>query len=143
MSADKTKWCNGCQRWLSAREILESPRIIPIGMAFMESGDDEAFYYFLHDVPECGTTFLIAVDSFAPFLTEEVPPDNLHETECCENHCSSVDSLAICSLQCQYAPYRRLLFEMMAAKQRATAPGRDDIQGFLTRVGARTGQPES
>ena len=138
MNHEKTKWCNGCDRWLSAREIYDSPHIVPIGMAFVGSRDDEAYYYFLHDIEECGTTFLISTKEFESFLAEDVPADNLHGTECCENYCSSVDTLAICHEECQFAPYRRLLFDMMAAKQRATAPDRQDVEDFLNRQGILT-----
>jgi len=73
------------------------------------------YYYFNHVCAHCGTTFLVPVMDFLPFITEPVPDLALAGTELCERHCLDVRDLGACEQDCRYAPFRRHLLSMRAA----------------------------
>ena len=119
MQDTKLKQCSFCKTWLSAEEIVNNPNIVPLGMAFSEDDTETAYYYFVHNVPECGTTFLLPVTELESFITETIPSERLTLSECCEEHCVSLDDLAECRQECFFAPYRRLLLKMLETKRQA------------------------
>jgi len=100
---------------------MNDPDIVPLGMSFTAESLETAFYYFIHNIPNCGTTFLVPVEELAEYITESIPPDRLTLTERCEEHCVSIDDLAECHQECHFAPYRRLLLKMFEAKRLAAA----------------------
>ena len=115
------KQCTVCKVWLSAEDIIKDPDIVPLGMSLAVDNPEKAYYYFIHNVPDCGTTFLIPVEDLAEFVAEAIPTERLTLTDHCEDHCVSIDDLSECHQECYYAPYRRLLLTMFEAKRLAAA----------------------
>lgn len=122
MLDQRIKKCSLCGQWLTAHDVIYDPRVKPIGMAFMDADISTAYYFFQHNAPNCGTSFLVNVQALTPFITEAVPPENKALTECCERHCVSLDDLRACRQECYYAPFRRFLHRMIALKEKTTPP---------------------
>jgi hypothetical protein len=110
------KKCNLCQIWFSANDIVYSPDIRPLGVAFMDDSVDKAYYFFQHMAPGCGTSFVIEADALAEFITEIIPPTQLTFSADCEGHCVRLDDLSECHQECALAPYRRFLLHMITLK---------------------------
>ena len=112
------KQCTGCQIRLPLDEIISSPEIKPIGITFSKDRPDSAYFLFEHDSDRCGVTFTIDVNDFLPFITEEIPLEKLIRTRGCSHYCADLDDINDCHDKCYYAPFRRLLFRMMGAKNK-------------------------
>jgi len=125
------KRCPLCKEWLSGETILTDPRVHPLGMT-VEPDVQLYLYYFRHDAPHCGTTFVVPITDFTQFILEEIPPRPLAGTRCCARRCAKLEDLSDCSQPCTYAPYRRLLLWMI--KQRQGSP-------FAPRRRGETPQP--
>lgn len=119
MQDTSLKQCGFCKLWLSAEDIVTDPDIVPLGMAFGEGETETAYYYFVHNVPDCGTTFLLPVTDLSEYVNEEIPKEKLMLSECCEEHCVSLDDLSECHQECFFAPYRRFLLRMLESKRQA------------------------
>jgi len=115
-SQNTIKKCGLCQIWFDAHDIVYSPDIKPLGVAFMDELDDRAYYFFQHTVSGCGTSFVVCADDLIEFITESIPPNQLTGTENCEGHCVRLDDLQECHQQCRLAPYRRFLLHMITLK---------------------------
>jgi hypothetical protein len=113
--------CPCCGNWLSIDEILDGPRVEPVGMTF--DGGDPHFnlLYFNHLDPQCGSTFTIEAERFAPYLPETAPAQILAGGPDCENHCTSMDNLLECQAPCHWAPYRRFLLALRMRRRRRAA----------------------
>ncbi len=106
--------CPFCKAAFTIEDLLTRPDIKPIGMLL---GDNEAAwnsYYFNHITPDCGTTFTVRVDAFAPLLTESIPMEIRTGACDCEGRCTSLTDLAECRAECHWAPYRRFLPTLVA-----------------------------
>ncbi len=119
------KRCPGCGTAFTMDQILESAEIEPIGMQLEDNDHAWNFYYFNHRCPSCGSTFVIPVLDFLPWITEPVPQATLTGTESCERHCMRLDDLGDCQARCRYAPFRRLLLRMRSRK--ASGPADDAV----------------
>ncbi|MFN8177610.1 MAG: hypothetical protein U0167_06775 [bacterium] len=116
---EPTKTCPGCGSVFTLQQILSSPDIEPIGMQFIDPDNANNMYYFNHQCPSCGSTFVVPVNVFLPFIAEPVPDRALTGTEVCERHCLRIDDLNQCHAPCHYAPFRRFLLRM---RERRPAP---------------------
>jgi len=112
------KKCAYCKAELTIEDIIKSPQIKPIGMAFNDINTRAAFYFFQHDVPECGTSFLINVEEFAEYVNSPPDLEKLSMSDCCEEHCVSIDDFNSCQQACHYAAYRAFLLKMIEDKGR-------------------------
>ncbi|MBN1212086.1 MAG: hypothetical protein JXA92_05860 [candidate division Zixibacteria bacterium] len=117
MNIDKFKQCPSCKKWLSSDEVLTDPDIKPLGMAYLEDENNTAYYYFQHTVPNCGSSFLIEIKDFKPFLTEDIPQVSLMASKHCEGHCVDLYDLNVCKNECYYAPFRRLILKLTQLKK--------------------------
>jgi len=111
------KQCPKCGLRFTLRDILENRDIIPIGMASDDNDPELNFYYFNHESVSCKTTFTVPLSAFEQIINEDIPEHILMGTDCCEEHCSSIEDLSLCSQECRYAPYRRLLLSMIEKKK--------------------------
>lgn len=116
MSFERFKQCTLCGRWFSLWDLAHHPDITPLGMA-LDPELEWNLFHFTHDVPGCGTTFVIPVTALAPLLPERPPPHRLTGTACCERHCLNISDVATCGQVCAYAPYRRLFLTLMRKRQ--------------------------
>lgn len=113
------KKCSYCKAILSIRDIAFDPGIVPIGITFADDTIDGAYYFFQHEVPNCGTSFVIPVQSLRQFIIEPIPAENLASSDRCPRHCASLRDLGECRKECLFAPYRRFLHKMLALKKEA------------------------
>ncbi|HWO57863.1 MAG TPA: hypothetical protein VNN55_09875 [bacterium] len=112
MSEAAAKICPGCGAAFTVEDLIESPEVEPVGIQFVDTKLLHNVYYFNHRVAQCGTTFVVAVELFTPFLQEEPAPESLAGTDLCENHCRNLDDQSECQQGCRYASHRRFLHVM-------------------------------
>jgi hypothetical protein len=120
MDTKIVKVCNMCGKKITADELVYSPELRPIGMAFDDTVQ-HAYYFFQHEVPGCHTSLLVAIEHLQDYISETIFPEKKTLTDCCEEHCVNVNDLSGCHQECYYAPFRRFLLEMIANKAVAKA----------------------
>ncbi len=116
MNDDPIRTCPFCKDILTLDRLVSDPLIRPIGMTFGKGSFEHAFYYFQHQTPDCGTSFLVNVLIFSSCLSEPIPKERLTLTESCERHCVNIEDLLECKQPCLFAPFRRFLIKMLEAK---------------------------
>ncbi len=119
MFDEKIKQCKGCDQWFSADEIINDPDIRPIGMSFLANNYSRAFFFFQHESPQCGSSFLVDVTLLDRYIYEYIPELNLILTDNCAGHCVNIEDLDSCQNACHNAPYRRFLLKMIEIKKEA------------------------
>ncbi len=117
MSRYFSKQCPYCKAEFSLDHLVNEPQSRLIGMSFVEDSIEWVFYFFQHDHPNCGTSFVVRVDEFAPYIDEPIPTGKLALRECCEQHCVNLEDLSNCRQPCHFAPFRRFMHKMIAAKK--------------------------
>jgi hypothetical protein len=118
MSDEVIKTCTCCQKKMTASEIVDDTAVRPIGMAFYEDKDANThFYFFQHEIPECGTSFVVDVEHFKQFVSEPIPEAVLRGKPGCEGHCVNIQDLNDCRQECHFAPFRRFLLKMLVDKK--------------------------
>jgi hypothetical protein len=113
---DRFVQCSCCRTWFTRQQLLTSPVIEPIGMTFDKGQPTWNLFYFNHLEKSCLSTFTVPAEQMDPFLVEPAPGLILFGDDRCEGHCSSVADLSLCTSSCHWAPYRRLLLRMRAAR---------------------------
>lgn len=116
--SEVVKSCTNCGESFTLEQLATDPLLVPIGMAFEEGEEEIAYYYFQHEIPECGTSFLVPVNVFRPLITERIPANLLVGCEHCEEHCANINDLQACGQPCSNAPFRRFLLKMIEVKKR-------------------------
>lgn len=119
------KQCPGCAATFALNDFMGNPEIDAIGMQFEDAELKNNLYYFNHECPACGSTFVVSVLEFLPLIEETVPEEVLAGLEPCEGHCTRIDDLAACGAPCRYAPFRRFLLKLRRSVA-APASGADD-----------------
>ncbi|GAB4319683.1 MAG: hypothetical protein Kow0074_09430 [Candidatus Zixiibacteriota bacterium] len=109
--------CSGCHAHFTLEEFVEHADIEPIGMQFVDAEMKWNMFYFNHTCPACGSTILLPVTDFLPFIDETIPETVLAGTDTCERHCMSIADLRGCSQECHYAPFRRFLLKMLSDRR--------------------------
>ncbi len=115
------KQCPCCNRWLSAREIIESPDIELNGMAFDDEELQFNVLYFTHRVDGCNSTFTIPVLQFEQFITEPISNAIKVGTSECEEHCVKLEDHHDCKADCKYAPFRRFMRMLLSIKGQSSS----------------------
>lgn len=105
--------CPHCGAAFSANDLVYSEEIRPIGVCLDPETRSFNYFYFNHEVPGCGTTFIIHVEALLEFVREEIPPGRLTDGTHCPGHCLDLNDSAVCNAACYYAPFRRLLQYML------------------------------
>ncbi len=100
----------------TAEDILYSPHIRPVGMLY-DVDDLHAMYMFQHETPDCQTSFCLDVEELREFVREPIPQEKRTLEKDCESHCVSLNDLSECKQECYFAPYRRLLLQMLAFRK--------------------------
>ncbi len=110
---DCLKTCPLCGVSFSIDDLLHDRRIAPLGMRVEDDDSRLNFMFFTHDIPECGTTFVVPVEAFREVLPEQAPPEIRTGSEFCEGRCRDLADRGLCRQDCRWAPYRRLLSRMI------------------------------
>jgi len=111
---ERFKKCPLCATWFSRHDIMHSPVVRPIGMLLEKADPELNFYYFNHEIDGCGTTFVIAVEDMSPLTSLLPDSDSLTGSDACKGHCLRHTTAGDCRDACYYAPYRRLLRQLIA-----------------------------
>ena len=123
MTDETIKNCPCCKAHFTLAQLASDPDIRLIGMAFGEDSIEWAYYFFQHEVPGCRSSFAVKVEEFLSLIDEPIPNESLALRDCCQEHCVSIADLSTCKNPCYFAPFRRQLLKMLAAKaERAAAP---------------------
>lgn len=112
MRQHEIKTCPGCGANFALSQIIEGQDVEPVGMQFVDPELKWNMYYFNHVCTNCGSTFLISVMEFLPFIKEPIPESVMTGTEDCGGHCARLKDLEECQAPCMYAPFRRFLLGM-------------------------------
>jgi hypothetical protein len=118
MTDEIVKKCAYCQMSLTAKQLVNELSVRPIGTAFFpDEGAGIHYYFFQHETPDCGTSFVVNVEHFKQFITEPIPDKVLRLGPSCEGHCVNIHDLNDCGQECHFAPFRRFLLKMLAEKK--------------------------
>jgi hypothetical protein len=97
VSDEIVKKCNCCQTCLTAKQLVDDLAVKPIGTAFLKAhGPGTHYYFFQHETPDCGTSFVVDVEHFKQFITEPIPEKVLELEPSCEGHCVNIHDLSDC-----------------------------------------------
>ncbi len=113
MSNNKLKQCPKCAVWFTAKDFRENPEIKPLGMTFEEGDINHNLFYFNHACEDCGTTFTLKVNMLAELIESPKSQEILAGSDKCESHCLDINDTNECGQECKYAPFRKLLNQMM------------------------------
>ncbi len=115
------KQCPTCNQGFSIRDIFEDPTIRPLGLALDDSDLETNLYFLNHQIPGCGTTFIVPAVKFTAIVGEAIPEKIRTGQPDCEGHCNNMDDWRECKNDCLHAPFRRLLVRMEKEKKAALA----------------------
>ncbi|RJP71985.1 MAG: hypothetical protein C4532_06830 [Candidatus Abyssobacteria bacterium SURF_17] len=106
------KQCSCGVRWPDREDFLRDSEIQPIGITFMPKNDHVRLYFFFtHSA--CRTTLAVNAKEFEDLLEEPIPSKTLTGTKDCPLHCTNIEDLEMCTLECRNAPYRRFLIDRL------------------------------
>jgi len=115
------KECPYCKGWINLDQLVNDPQVRLIGMTFADDSIERVYYFFQHDRADCGTSFVVRAEFFVDYIAEPLPTEKLTNRDCCEQHCINLHDLAACRQECYFAPFRRFMHRMIAAKDGKTS----------------------
>ena len=113
---DKIEECSGCGQWLTVEDLITKPELHLIGMARRSNDPTRAYYFFTHDVPECGSSLLIEAEKFNPYISGMTINNQFIACSCSEDFCVHIDELKNCGRKCFLEHYRNFFFLMLKLK---------------------------
>ncbi|MFH2035987.1 MAG: hypothetical protein ABIJ45_06255 [Candidatus Zixiibacteriota bacterium] len=121
MTSEKPRYirnCSGCLIKICDEDILNNSDFIPIGLTSVNNSGEDIYFYFVHNVKNCQTTFAIAKKDIEHLIEETITNDNLYLTEKCNNYCYDIKSLEVCNNDCVNAPFRRFLLKIIKNRKK-------------------------
>ena len=112
MAMDPFKMCPKCAyTWKTREDFLEDPSICLIGFQASFEETESGYYLFNHSLRgnPCDTTLAMEVEVFLSLLTRTMFTDIKAKTPICEMHCSSVEDLSQCPVECKNAFAREIM----------------------------------
>jgi len=106
-----------CGHWFSINDIMEDPQVRPLGMKVNDEDFSINLFFFNHECENCGSTFTIPARDLMPLIDGDVPESVLTGSTKCEGHCLKLTDLDVCDQECAYAPFRKLLRDMLANRR--------------------------
>ena len=109
---DPFKMCPKCAyTWKTREDFLEDPSICLIGFQASFEETESGYYLFNHSLRgnPCDTTLAMEVEVFLSLLTRTMFTDIKAKTPICEMHCSNVEDLSICPVECKNAFAREIM----------------------------------
>jgi hypothetical protein len=120
MQAQTHATCPTCGEQFAIAAIAEHPDVAPVGMLFEDEVHHRHMYHFTHVAAHCGTTFVVPVEAFLPYLSEPVREKSLIASDRCEQLCRHSDELDACHQPCRHAPFRRHMVSMIQRRAKIT-----------------------
>lgn len=112
-----TKLCPKCKTAFSLHDLLSHPDIEPVGLSSDYGDPENCYFYFCHRKADCMTTLTVPLEFFRSVIVEEIPPESHRPAANCPRHCTTIADLRSCDCLCYQAPYRRLMLEMVKARE--------------------------
>ena len=113
------KKCPSCGILFSLSDIINQPFIEPKGITLYDKNPDMNMFFFNHVCPTCNTTFAIPAKDFIGFLKEDIPNKVLAGLPECETRCMDINDKDVCRQNCQWAPFRRFILQLIENKKKA------------------------
>lgn len=109
MAKNSLHACSGCKKLLSAEDFLHDPNLPVIGMGYKYVNGNSVFFFFNHDIPECGTTILLEAEKLTTGMKQF---SNQTFSDGCRCGCDfgiTMDNIYACDDICDLDPYKELL----------------------------------
>jgi hypothetical protein len=106
------KICPKCAyTWKTRDDFLVDPSICLVGFQARFEETESGYYLFNHNLREnhCDTTLAMEVEVFLSLLTGTMFTDIKAKTPICEMHCSNVEDLSQCPVECKNAFAREIM----------------------------------
>ena len=106
------KICPKCEhRWREQEDFLKDPFICLVGFQGSLDEREPAFYLFNHilDEDRCNTTLMVNVEEFLSLHTGTRFTEIKFEDPLCEGHCTRIEDLSRCSVECKNAVSREIM----------------------------------
>jgi hypothetical protein len=108
--------CSCCGQDLTAADFIADPALELVGLACIDKDPKQSYYFFIHNDPGCGTSLLIDVHKFIPFIKGDISSDTKMNCECSESFCIHLKELKDCERECYLSPFRAFLYYMVDLK---------------------------
>ena len=109
---DPFKICPKCAyTWNVRDDFLEDPSICLVGFQASFKETEPGHYLFNHilEGKHCGTTLAVEVEAFLSLHKGTMFTEIKFESPMCELHCTRVDDLAQCPVECKNAIAREIM----------------------------------
>lgn len=110
--------CNLCKAKFTIQDLIFNPELHPLGMIYDDTRHT-AYYYYQHETPDCGTSFIIETELFKDYIEESTSSEKPTINNVCPRRCIMLKDLNACDNECYYAPFRRFLLHMADQKAKA------------------------
>jgi len=90
---------------------LSDPSICLVGFQASSKETESGYYLFNHTLEgnDCNTTLAVEVEDFWSLYKGTIFTDIKFESPMCELHCTNVDDLAQCPVECKNAVARKIM----------------------------------
>ena len=109
---DPFKICSKCAyTWDVRDDFLEDPSICLVGFQASSKETESGYYLFNHilEGDHCNTTLAVEVEDFMSLYKGTLFTDLKFESPMCELHCTHVDDLVRCPVECKNAVAREIM----------------------------------
>ena len=106
------KICSKCSyTWRVRDDFLEDPSICLVGFQASSIESESGYYLFNHilDGNRCDTTLAVEVEAFLSLHKGTMFADIKFESPLCEEHCTRVEDLSQCPVECKNAVAREIM----------------------------------
>jgi hypothetical protein len=106
------KICTKCAyTWRDIDDFLKDPAICLVGFQAKLDDDEPGLYLFNHILEEnqCGTTLSVDVEMFLSLYKGPLFMDIKFKSPQCEGHCTRVEDLSRCRVECKNAVAREIM----------------------------------
>ena len=106
------KICSKCAyAWKGREDFLKDPFICLVGFQGALDETESAFYLFNHilDGDQCNTTLMLNAEDFLPLYKGTMFKDLKFKSPECEGHCTRVEDLSRCPVECKNAVAREIM----------------------------------
>ena len=106
------KICSKCAyTWRVRDDFLEDPSICLVGFQASSIEGESGYYLFNHilDGNRCDTTLAVEVEAFLSLHKGTMFADIKFKSPLCEGHCTRVEDLSQCPVECKNAVAREIM----------------------------------